>query len=452
MPRILPLTMIARKAVGGREEAQLKGSAARRERAAKALESGAGKPGTKSAQGSAAAALEVLGVFLRLGLTSFGGPIAHLGYYRSELVERRGWLDERTYADIVALCQFLPGPASTETGMTIGILRAGPLGALAAWFGFAMPSALAMILFAYGVKALGQVAGAAALQGLKIVAVAVVAQAVWRMAASLAQGRAKATIAVAASLLVLAAPSALGQIGAIALGAVAGLFLPVEIAPEPTTKLAVLLPRGAAIASAILFFALLFALPAFAALYPSHPLALFAAFFRSGALVFGGGHVVLPLLQASVVPPGWVSNNAFLAGYGAAQAVPGPLFTFAAYLGAAMGGAPSGWLGGLFCLVAIFLPSFLLLFAILPFWDGLRRRALVRRAMGGVNAAVVGLLLAALYRPVWTSAIHGPADFAIGLFAYLLLALWSVPPWLVVILGALAASLLAALPAFAGAF
>jgi chromate transporter len=406
----------------------------------------------KAAPAPRGAVFEVLRVFLKLGLTSFGGPVAHLGYYRSELVERRGWVDDRTYADIVALCQLLPGPASTQTGMTLGIIRAGPLGAIAAWLGFATPSALAMILFAYGVKAFGQFGGAAWLHGLKIVAVAVVALAVWRMAASLAEGRERASIAVVAALLVLAVPSVLGQIAAIALGALAGLLLPASPAPQAAAaRLAVRLPRGLSIAAAGLFLALLFGLPALASLFPSHVIALFAAFYRSGALVFGGGHVVLPLLQASVVPPGWVTNDTFLAGYGAAQAVPGPLFTFSAYLGAAMGPAPNGWLGGIICLVAIFLPSFLLLFAVLPFWDGLRRRASVRRAMGGVNAAVVGLLLAALYRPVWTSAIHGPADFAIGLFAFLLLALWSVPPWLVVILGALGASLVAGIPSLAGA-
>ncbi|HVH77373.1 MAG TPA: chromate efflux transporter [Stellaceae bacterium] len=395
---------------------------------------------------------EVLRVFLRLGLTSFGGPVAHLGYYRAELVERRKWLDERSYADIVALCQFLPGPASSQTGISIGILRAGLPGGFAAWLGFTLPSAVAMILFAYGVAASGDLAGAAWLHGLKIVAVAVVAQAVWGMARSLAPDRERATIAVAATVAALALPTSIGQIGAILLGALAGWALPGDgMPPDSGAPLAVHLPRGLSIAAAIAFFVLLFGLPLSAALMPSHALQLVAAFYRSGALVFGGGHVVLPLLQAAVVPPHWVTNDTFLAGYGAAQAVPGPLFTFSAYLGAVMEQSPNGWAGGFLCLAAIFLPSFLLLIGILPFWDGLRRRAAIRKALRGVNAAVVGILLAALYRPVWTSAILSPADFAIGAVAFLLLALWAVPPWLVVILGAVGASLVALLPGLAGA-
>jgi chromate transporter len=395
---------------------------------------------------------EVLRVFLRLGLTSFGGPVAHLGYYRAELVERRKWLDERAYADIVALCQFLPGPASSQTGISIGILRAGLPGGFAAWLGFTLPSAAAMILFAYGVAASGDIAGAAWLHGLKIVAVAVVAQAVWGMARSLAPDRERATIAVAATVAALALPTSIGQIGAILLGGLAGWALPgAGMPPNSGAPLAVHLPRGLSIAAAIAFFVLLFGLPLAAALAPSHALRLVASFYRSGALVFGGGHVVLPLLQAAVVPPHWVTNDTFLAGYGAAQAVPGPLFTFSAYLGAVMRQPPNGWAGGFLCLAAIFLPSFLLLIGILPFWDGLRRRAGVRKALRGVNAAVVGILLAALYRPVWTSAILSPADFAIGAVAFLLLALWAAPPWLVVILGAVGASLVALLPGLAGA-
>jgi chromate transporter len=394
---------------------------------------------------------EVLRIFLRLGLTSFGGPVAHLGYFRAEFVERRRWLDEPAYADIVALCQFLPGPASSQTGISIGILRAGLPGAFCAWLGFTAPSAFAMILFGYGVTAFGNLADSAWLHGLKIVAVAVVAQAVWGMARNLCPDRERATIAVAAAMVVLAIPSAPGQVGAIAAGGLVGWGL-LSNGPRPREQdaLAIHFPRSWSVAALASFFALLIGLPVLAAAVPSHAVAMFDSFYRSGALVFGGGHVVLPLLQAAVVPPGWATNDAFLAGYGAAQAVPGPLFTFSAYLGTVMRPAPTGWLGGLICLVAIFLPSFLLLIGALPFWDILRRRPGVRSALRGVNAAVVGLLLAALYKPVWTSAILGPADFAIGILAFLLLTLWALPPWLVVIFGAVAATVAAGIPVLHG--
>jgi chromate transporter len=392
-------------------------------------------------------ALKVLRIFLRLGLTSFGGPVAHLGYFRAEFVERRRWLDEAAYADIVALCQFLPGPASSQTGISIGILRAGLLGGFCAWLGFTAPSAVAMILFGYGVTAFGNLADSAWLHGLKIVAVAVVAQAVWGMARSLCPDRERATIAIGAAMVVLAIPSASGQIGAIAAGGLIGWGL-LRDGPQlrPQHPLMIGLPRAWSAFALVAFFALLIGMPVLAAAVPSHTIALFASFYRSGALVFGGGHVVLPLLQAAVVPSGWISNDGFLAGYGAAQAVPGPLFTFAAYLGTVMSAQPNGWLGGLICLVAIFLPSFLLLIGFLPFWDTLRRRPIVQSALRGVNAAVVGLLLAALYKPVWTSAILAPADFAIGIVAFLLLTLWAVPPWLVVLFGAAAATIVAGLP------
>jgi chromate transporter len=393
----------------------------------------------------------VLRVFLRLGLTSFGGPVAHLGYFRAEFVERRGWLDESAYADIVALCQFLPGPASSQVGISIGILRAGLPGAFAAWLGFTGPSAVAMILFGYGVTAFRNLADSAWLHGLKIVAVAVVAQAVWGMAKNLCPDRERATIAVGAAMVALAIPSAPGQIGAIAAGALIGWgVLRGKPQPRPQDSMVVHLPRAWSVAALVIFFALLIGLPVLAIALPSHTVALIDAFYRSGALVFGGGHVVLPLLQAEVVPPGWVTNDAFLAGYGAAQAVPGPLFTFAAYLGTVMGPTPNGWLGGVICLVAIFLSSFLLLVGALPFWDTLRRRPAVQLALRGVNAAVVGLLLAALYKPVWTSAILGPGDFAIAILAFLLLALWEVPPWLVVMFGAAAATIVAGMPAING--
>jgi len=388
--------------------------------------------------------LEVFRIFLRLGLTSFGGPVAHLGYFRTEFVARRKWLDEAAFADIVALCQFLPGPASSQTGLSIGILRAGMPGALAAWLGFTMPSAIALCLFGYGVGWVGDLSHAAWLHGLKIVAAAVVANAVWGMARNLCPDKERATIAVGATIVAIALPSSSGQIGAIIVGGLIGWIFLKGADVGSGAALAVGISRAWTLPVGALFFVLLFGLPLLKAAVPSQALAEFDAFYRSGALVFGGGHVVLPLLQAEVVPPGWVSNDAFLAGYGAAQAVPGPLFTFSAYLGTVMGPAPNAWLGALICLVAIFLPSPLLLIAALPYWETLRRMPSVQSALRGVNAAVVGILLAAFYNPVWTSAIFGPRDFAIGVVAFLLLALWSVPPWLVVILGAAVTALLRA--------
>ncbi|MCC7104297.1 MAG: chromate efflux transporter [Chloroflexi bacterium] len=380
--------------------------------------------------------LEVLGVFTRLGLTSFGGPVAHLGYYRAEIVQRRGWVDEPTYADLVALCQFLPGPASSQVGISLGITRAGLLGGLAAWIGFTMPSALLMIAFAYGVAALGS-AEAGWLHGLKVVAVAVVAQAVWGMARSLCPDRPRATLAILAAIVALLWPTGAGQIVVIvAAGLLGWQLLPGQVSAE-AAPLRVPIGRPLAIACWVVLGALLVLLPLLRQVVPSQPLALFDSFFRSGSLVFGGGHVVLPLLQAEVVPPGWVSDERFLAGYGAAQAVPGPLFTVAAYLGAAMGPSPNGWVGGLLCLVAVFLPSALLVVGALPFWDALRVRPDFQAALRGINAGVVGLLLAALYQPVWTSAILGPLDFCLGLAAFGLLAIWRQPPWLVVLLSAI---------------
>jgi chromate transporter len=389
-------------------------------------------------------ALEVLLVFLRLGLTSFGGPVAHLGYFRSEFVERRKWLDEASYVDIVALCQFLPGPASSQVGFAVGMLRAGLKGAFSAWLGFTLPSAVALILFGYGVTQFGDLAHAPWLHGLKIVAVAVVAQAVWGMSRSLAPDRERASIAVGAAILSLAVPSAAGQIGAIVIGGLIGRALRSGEAQEPGAPLVLGLPRSLSVGALILFFLLLFGLPLAARMSGAQSLQLIDSFYRSGSLVFGGGHVVLPLLQREVVPPGWVSNDVFLAGYGAAQAVPGPLFTFAAYLGTVMGPSPNGWVGGLLCLIAIFLPTFLLVTGVLPFWAALRAKRGVQAALRGINAAVVGLLLAALYTPVWTSAILVPRDFAIGISAFLLLTFWKVPPWLVVLAGALSATALSA--------
>ncbi len=393
------------------------------------------------ASAPAGTALEVFAAFLRLGLTSFGGPIAHLGYFRQDIVARRGWLDEHAYADLVALCQFLPGPASSQVGIGIGLSRAGYAGALAAWAGFTLPSAIALTLFGLGLERFGSTLDAGWLHGLKIAAVAVVAQAVWGMASTMATGTMRATLAVLAAAIALFSPNTAGQLGAIALGAVAGIVLLQGDRKASETALAASVSRGAASSCLAVFFALLIALPLLAAAVPgpsaaSHALAEFSAFYRDGALVFGGGHVVLPLLQASVVPPGWVSNDVFLAGYGAAQAVPGPLFTFAAYLGTVMGPPPNGIVGAAICLAAIFAPSFLLVIGALPYWQVLRGKPRAQAALAGVNAAVVGLLLAALYNPVWTSAIAVPRDFALALAAFLLLAVWKAPPWLVVVLSA----------------
>jgi len=386
-------------------------------------------------------------IFLRLGCTSFGGPIAHLGYFRDEFVGRRKWIEERAYADLVALCQFLPGPASSQVGIGVGLSRGGLLGALAAWLGFTMPSALALIAFGYGVVAYQDVVNSGVLHGLKVVAVAVVAQAVWGMARNLCPDARRATLAVAAACAVLAAPTPLMQVGVIVFGGLAGLvFLRAEETTEHAS-LGINVSRKLAVASLVLFFAGLIGLPILAAAHPSHTLALVESFYSSGSLVFGGGHVVLPLLQAEVVPPGWVSNDAFLAGYGAAQAVPGPLFTFAAYLGTVLEPAPNGVAGGLICLVAIFVPSFLLVVGALPFWDALRRARAMQTALLGINAAVVGLLLAALYNPVWTNAILTASDFGLAITAFTLLVFWKMPPWLVVILTALGGWLLAVLPA-----
>jgi chromate transporter len=381
--------------------------------------------------------VEVLGAFLKLGLTSFGGPVAHLGYFRAEFVERRRWLDDRSFSDLVALCQFLPGPASSQVGMGLGLARAGWLGALAAWCGFTLPSAVALIVFAYGIAHWGALAGSGAVHGLKVAAVAVVAQAVWGMATKLCPDRARAAIAVVAALLVLALPTALSQVIAIVLAGIVGwrmLKLPHQHA---VAHQGFGVSRTAGVVALVLFFVLLAGLPLVALATQSLLWQLVEGFYRAGALVFGGGHVVLPLLQATVVPAG-VTNEQFLAGYGAAQAVPGPLFTFAAYLGAVMHGPLSGWTGGIVMLLVIFVPAALLVVGALPFWDALRQRDGVQSAMAGVNAAVVGILLAALYDPVWTSAIHGRLDFATALaaFALLVYARWS--PLLVVLLSAAA--------------
>ncbi|MCR6479823.1 chromate efflux transporter [Variovorax sp. ZS18.2.2] len=387
--------------------------------------------------------LEVLLAFLKLGLTSFGGPVAHLGYFRAEFVERRKWLDDKSYSDLVALCQFLPGPASSQVGIALGLGRAGWGGAMAAWIGFTLPSAAVLILFAAGVTQWAALSQSGAVHGLKVVAVAVVAQAVWGMAKSLCPDRLRAGVAIAAALLVLAVPSAMGQITAIVAGGLVGRWA-LKLGHLPTAQhrdYGVSKVTGAALL--VLFVVLLAALPLLAATMHSPMLSVVASFYQAGALVFGGGHVVLPLLQAGVVPAGLVSNDVFLAGYGAAQAVPGPLFTFAAFLGAVMPSPFGGWLGGLALLLAIFLPAALLVVGALPFWETLRQRDGVQRAMAGINAAVVGVLLAALYDPVWTSAIHSPADFGLALAAFGLLVYARLSPVLVVALAAVAGWLLA---------
>ncbi|MGA3001988.1 MAG: chromate efflux transporter [Acetobacteraceae bacterium] len=378
---------------------------------------------------------EVLRTFLRLGVTSFGGPVAHIGYFRQAFVERRHWLDEASFADLVALCQFLPGPASSQVVFSLGLMRGGWLGGLAASAGFTLPSALVMLLFAYVAADLNGPLGVAFLHGLKLVAVAIVAQAVWGMASTLCPDRTRAGIAVAGLALVTAVGSAGGQIGAIILGGCAGALL-CQAAPAATA--------GGALPSmpvsrkmGLLFmavFAVLLVVPPLllAGSLRSQSLALFEAFYRSGALVFGGGHVVLPLLRDAVVAPGWVSPDAFLAGYGAAQSVPGPLFTFAAYLGAVMGPWPNGIVGAVVALVAIFLPGLLLVAGVLPFWDAFRRRPSAQAAMRGTNAAVVGILGAALYNPVWISAVTGARDFAIAAVGFVLLVVWRWPPLAVV--------------------
>ena len=371
-------------------------------------------------------------IFLRLGLTSFGGPVAHLGYFRDEFVTRRKWLTENSYADLVALCQFLPGPASSQVGIAIGLSRAGYTGALAAWTGFTMPSAIALILFAIGITNYGDIIPTGVLDGLKIAAVAVVAQAVWGMGRNLCTDVIRVSIMALAACFVLLVPSALGQVSVIAIAAIIGLvlFKPEKgVAHDP---LPIIVSRRAGVCWLFLFFALLVGLPLLTALYPSQTLSMVDTFFRAGSLVFGGGHVVLPLLQAEVIPAGWLSNDTFLAGYGVTQAVPGPLFTFAAFLGGSMDQSPSGWLGGMICLIAIFAPSFLLVMGALPFWEGLRQNLRTRAALSGINAAVVGLLVAALYHPVWTSAVLEAKDFGLALVALVALMFWKLPAWLVV--------------------
>jgi chromate transporter len=381
-------------------------------------------------------------IFLHLGLTSFGGPVAHLGYFREEFVVRRRWLSERSYADLVALCQFLPGPASSQVGIALGLSRAGYAGALAAWSGFTLPSAIGLILFALGLSAYADAVPTGVLHGLKVVAVAVVAQAVWGMARQLCTDVPRIAVMLLAAAVVLLAPSAAGQLAVMAVAGIVGMILFKPAQGSAVDPLPVMVSRRAGAAWLTAWLVLLFALPVLAQWQPGGALSLLDAFFRAGSLVFGGGHVVLPLLQAEVVPTGWVDREAFLAGYGAAQAVPGPLFTFAAFLGASMRAAPSGWAGGLLCLGAIFVPSFFLVFGALPYWTRLRQHVRIQAALAGIGAAVVGLLLAALIHPVCTSAIEAPRDVWLALAALAALMIWKLPPWLVVVACAVAGWLL----------
>ncbi|MFC4075916.1 chromate efflux transporter [Salinithrix halophila] len=395
--------------------------------------------GAKGRKGPASpgSAWEVLRVATGLGLTSFGGPIAHLGYFREEYVKKRKWLDEKTYADLVALCQFLPGPASSQVGIAIGLLRAGLPGAVASWFGFTIPSVLALLGFAWWIHG-ADIGEAGWLHGLMVVAVAVVAQAVWGMAKALAPDRPRGTLALLAAGAALAWPTAGTQVAIIIAAGLFGWgFLPKKELEEPVS-IAIPIQRRTAIGCWVLLVILLLGLPFVAQITHSYWAALAEGFFRTGSLVFGGGHVVLPLLESVVVPPGWVTSETFLAGYGAAQAIPGPLFTFASYLGAIAAGLP----GALLATLSIFLPSFLLVTGTLPFWSQIRRYPAFRAAFAGVNAAVVGILLAALYDPVFTKAIQGPLDFALALIAFGLLMIWKLPPWVVVIVTAVGGVLL----------
>ncbi len=375
--------------------------------------------------------IEILFISTRLGLTSFGGPVAHLGYFHEEYVRRRKWMDEKSYADLVALCQFLPGPASSQVGMGIGIMRAGVLGGIVSFIGFTLPSVIALILFAIILQGL-DMADAGWIHGLKIVAVAVVAHAILGMAKKLTPDLKRKAIALLALVVILLWQTAFSQIGVILLSAFIGFLLFKQHKHDDEARIDFPISRRLAVICLVIFFGLLFLLPFLRELTSLEWIALFDSFYRSGSLVFGGGHVVLPLLEREFVPTGWLTEEAFLAGYGAAQAVPGPLFTFAAYIGAVI----EGWQGGLLATFAIFLPAFLLILGTLPFWDSLRRNPKIKGALMGVNAAVVGILIAAFYHPIWTSSILAPLDFAFASVLFSMLVFWKLPPWIVVMTGA----------------
>ena len=396
-------------------------------------------PPSPPASTPAHSAWQLFWEFLQLGFTSFGGPVAHLGYFRTAFVERRQWLSDAQYADLVALCQFLPGPASSQVGMALGLMRAGWAGCLAAWLGFTLPSAVALIALALGLQQWPQLADSAWVQGLKMVAVAVVAHAVWGMWRNLCKGWLRKAVAVASAAVLLVWPGAGLQVSVMLAGALVGwrwMQTPAAVpgdAHHPAPQLPI--SRRGGLNLLMLCGVLLFALPLLASYLESMAAEAFAAFYQAGALVFGGGHVVLPLLQSSVVAPGWLSDAQFITGYAAAQAVPGPLFTLAAYLGALLPlpGAWRGWAGGLLMLVAIFLPAFLLVAGTLPWWQRLRQDGRVQRALAGVNAAVVGVLLAALIHPVWTSAIHSVRDALLACAAFAMLQRYKQAPVTVIV-------------------
>ncbi|MFI2856282.1 chromate efflux transporter [Paenibacillus sp. JSM ZJ436] len=388
-------------------------------------------------KGKAGTYLEVLAVSTKLGLTSFGGPVAHIGYFHNEYIRRRKWMDERSYADLVALCQFLPGPASSQVGIGIGVIRGGLVGGLIAWLGFTLPSVVALVLFALLLQGM-DLGNAGWIHGLKLVAVAIVAHAILGMGQKLAPDRSRATLAIAAASIALLWQSVFSQVGIIVAAGLFGLWMYRKAETPEVTDLNIPVKRGVALFCLVLFAALLAALPLLRQGAVSGWLPLFDSFYRSGSLVFGGGHVVLPLLEREVVPAGWVNKEDFLAGYGAAQAVPGPLFTFAAFLGTLAGGIS----GAVIATAAIFLPAFLLIIGTLPFWNAMRRNPKVQGALVGINAAVVGILLAALYDPLWTTTILSPADFAMAAVFFLMLVFWKLPPWVIVIAGALGGTLL----------
>ncbi|MUG66613.1 chromate efflux transporter [Paenibacillus campinasensis] len=375
---------------------------------------------------------------LKLGLTSFGGPIAHLGYFHQTYVKKKRWMDEEGYADLVALSQFLPGPASSQVGIGVGLTRAGMWGAIAAWLGFTLPSVVVLMIFA-GLMHTFDPGAAGWIQGLKIVAVAVVAQAVLGMAGKLATGPVRAGIAFLVMAIVLLWQSPLAQVITIAAAGLAGLWLfRKEQAKEGKPDLPAIISRRTAIFCLGLFAVLLVGLPIVSGMTNNEWIAIVDSFYRAGSLVFGGGHVVLPLLESETLANGWLSREEFLTGYGATQAVPGPLFTFAAYLGMMINGIA----GGIVATLAIFLPGFLLIVGALPFWNGMRRNAKLQGMLTGMNAAVVGILFAALYHPIWTSSILSPVEFVIGAGLFGMLMFWKCPPWLVVLAGAVAGQLL----------